>query len=105
MKNLLTLLLLLSILNLRADYWTQKANFPGIAREAPFSFSIGNSGFVGGGRDAFSVFHNDLWEYYPTTDSWTQKANFGGTPRYAAIGFAIGNKGYVGVGFDFYGLR
>ncbi len=80
-----------------ADSWTQKASFPGIAREHPFSFSIDGKGYIGTGKTSSNEL-NDFWEYDPAVDVWTQKANFPGDPRLSAVGFTIGNKGYAGTG-------
>lgn len=88
----ITLILFSFSLISKGDAWIQKANFPGMARLYPFSFSIGNKGYVGGG-DGLNII--DFWEYDPLTDTWTQKANFP-FPRYAGSGFSIGSKGYVG---------
>jgi len=81
--------------------WTQKATFPGLNREWPVAFSIGNYGYVGTGWDSTSCCNNPLtqfWQYDPALDVWTQKADFGGIARATAVGFAIGNKGYIGTG-------
>jgi len=78
--------------------WTQKATFPGMNRDFPFSFSIGNKGYVGCGQDTLNNVVSDFWEYDPATNTWAQKANFGGLPRWTATGFSIGNKGYAGLG-------
>jgi N-acetylneuraminic acid mutarotase len=106
MKKLLTLLYIMAAFSFsaKADYWTQKADFGGVKRTAPFSFSIGNKGYVGcGGRIGVtqSNYYKDFWEYDPSTNAWTQKANFGGAKRAVACGFSIGNKGYAGLGVNF----
>ena len=49
---LLFLTFTLSNFPAQADYWTQKANFPGLNRDLCFSFSIETSGYVGCGRDS-----------------------------------------------------
>ncbi|HEY5773046.1 MAG TPA: hypothetical protein VIS75_10475, partial [Chitinophagaceae bacterium] len=78
--------------------WTQKADFPGIARQVATGFSIGNKGYVGIGRTVGFSYLQDFWEYNPANDTWTQKADFGGGQRYASVGFSIGTKGYIGTG-------
>ncbi|MCX6275179.1 MAG: T9SS type A sorting domain-containing protein [Bacteroidetes bacterium] len=93
-KFLLTLLIFCSHLT-KADFWTQMATFPGIGTVAPFSFVIGNLGYLGCGSNT-----KEFWEYDPVTNVWTQKANFGGIPRQYALGFSILNKGYAGTGRD-----
>jgi len=79
--------------------WIQRTNFPGSARTAPFSFSIGNKGYVGAGYDSTGGV-KDFWEYDPSLNNWTQKADYAGGPTYAAIGFSILNKGYAGLGIN-----
>jgi N-acetylneuraminic acid mutarotase len=79
--------------------WTQKAGFPGNARHRPFTFSIGNRGYLGCGWNGVTMY-NDFWEYDPGSDTWIQKANYPGGPRLSAFGFSIGNKGYAGTGLD-----
>ncbi len=95
MKNFTVAVFIFSSLFAQADSWTQKANFPGLGIDFPFSFSIGNKGYVGCGQTT-----QEFWEYNPATDTWTQKADFGGTARWVATGFSIGNKGYAGLGTD-----
>jgi len=79
--------------------WTQKANFPGTAREGATGFSIGNKGYIGTGYDSTNVFNNDFWEWDQVSNTWNQKANFPSTGRYGAVSFSIGNKGYIGTGW------
>src|SRR6185436_17358618 len=47
------------------NQWTQKATFPGIARDEPVYLSIGNKGYIGVGRNGSTTFFNDFWEYTP----------------------------------------
>ncbi|MEP7170702.1 MAG: kelch repeat-containing protein [Bacteroidota bacterium] len=98
MRKLFILVFILFSVFAKADYWTQKATFPGDALRAPFSFSIGNKGYVGCGEDEFGSLYNDFWEYDRLTNVWTQKASFGGAARELPTGFSIGNKGYAGLG-------
>jgi N-acetylneuraminic acid mutarotase len=97
MKKLFTLLLIITAFSARGDYWTQKASFPGIGREHPFSFAIGNRGYVGCGFDSFDNPLLDFWEYNQATNIWTQRANFAGNS--SIIGFSINTKGYAGTGY------
>src|ERR1041385_629529 len=81
--------------------WTQKANFPGTAREQAFAFSIGTKGYIGTGYDnSFAHYAFDFWEWDQTTNVWTQLSNFSGGIRSGAVGFSIGTKGYAGTGFN-----
>ena len=98
MKHLLTALFICCSGFSRADYWTQKSDFPGINIDAPFSFSIGNKGYVGCGWDITFTLTRSFWEYDPVINVWTQKADFGGAARVTTSSFSIGNKGYAGMG-------
>ncbi len=71
----------------------------GNARHRPFTFSIGNRGYLGCGWNGVTMYQ-DVWEYDPGSDTWIQKADYPSGPRLSAFGFAIGNKGYVGCGLD-----
>ncbi|HIP36475.1 MAG TPA: T9SS type A sorting domain-containing protein [Crocinitomix sp.] len=80
--------------------WTQKANFPNLARHRAASFAIGNKGYVGIGHTngaGPNIVFNDWWEFDPATNSWTQKADFP-IGNYGVSTFVIGNKGYMGGG-------
>ena len=79
--------------------WTQKSNFPGVARSLSAGFSIGTQGYIGTG-DSSNIFYYDFWEYDSGTNTWTQKANFGGGFSCDGVGFSIGNKGYIGTGVN-----
>jgi N-acetylneuraminic acid mutarotase len=79
--------------------WTQKADFPGAARNAAVGFSTSTKGYIGTGYDGLNKL-NDFWEYDPANDDWKQISDFGGSARYGAVAFSINNKGYVGTGYD-----
>jgi N-acetylneuraminic acid mutarotase len=102
MKKIMLLFFLLTPFVLKADSWTQKANFGGTARMGAIYFSIGNKGYIGSGTDQYPSYHfvNDIWEYDQATNTWTQMADFPGTARYTALAFALGSKGYVGTGWN-----
>jgi hypothetical protein len=100
MKKLFTVGFILFFICAKADYWTQKASFGGTPRLAPFSFAIGNKGYIGCGEEAAHTFPTDFWEYDQATNIWTQKANFAGVGRSVATGFSINGKGYVGTGYS-----
>jgi N-acetylneuraminic acid mutarotase len=84
-----------------ADSWTQKANFPGMARES----AVGASGtidgmdfgFVAGGDPGTALvpFDNDCWEYNPATDAWGQVSNMPGERNPAPAGFVIGRSLFI----------
>ncbi|MEI8202589.1 MAG: kelch repeat-containing protein [Bacteroidota bacterium] len=78
--------------------WTQKADFPPIARGFVAGWSINNIGYAGlGWNTPFNIF-GDLWAYIPTNNTWQQMNTPDGFPRFAVGAFSIGNKGYVATG-------
>jgi N-acetylneuraminic acid mutarotase len=101
MKKLFTLLSLslsLSFSLVKADFWTQKASFPGTNRIGCFSFTIGSKGYWGCGYDTNWTPTRTFWEYDKQFNTWTQKATFPDSARVYATGFSILNKGYAGLG-------
>ncbi|MCU0440602.1 MAG: IPT/TIG domain-containing protein [Raineya sp.] len=93
--------------------WTRKADLPSNAslRYASASFSIGNKGYVGGGRDNDYKILKDFWAYDPATNTWLQKADAsysvptgGGyiTGKASVVSFVVNGKAYVGTGEDSY---
>ncbi len=87
--------------------WILHDSLPSSPRAYAVGFSIGTSGFIGGGSfDASTVIFQDFWEYNTATNVWTQKANLP-APRRLSFGFAINSKGYVGGGEDltFFSLK
>lgn len=92
------LLCLLTLPNpVNADYWTQKANYPGNGRSRTFCFSIEDKGYFGCG-DYFG-YASDFWQYDTTSNTWTQKASFGGGGRWSGVSFSVAGKGYAGLGW------
>lgn len=98
MKKIILALLVFIYADVKGDYWTQKASFPGINRDVTFAFAIGTKGYIGCGQYAPGSVTNNFWEYDVFTNTWTQKADFGGAARWAGVGFSIGSKGYAGLG-------
>jgi hypothetical protein len=80
---------------LKADYWTQKADFP-VPTVFASAFSIGDKGYIGLG--AIPSYTTTFWEYDTTANTWTQNANFPGPARAGAMSFAIDSLGYIGCG-------
>ncbi len=82
--------------------WTQKDDFPGVARAhaVAFSFPAENRGFVSTGWSGANFQLSDLWEYNPTDEIWTRKADLPQVKLRNAVGLAIEatNKAYVGAG-------
>ena len=78
--------------------WIQRASLVGPPRAEAVTFSIGDKGYFGTGREfngLIDIYYKDFWEWDQATNTWTQKADFGGTSRNYATGFSIGNKGYI----------
>jgi N-acetylneuraminic acid mutarotase len=81
------------------DNWTQKADFPGVARQAATGFGLDTMGYIGTGYDGREEL-NDFYEYHPKANTWTKIKDYPGSARYWAIGFSINNIGYVGTGYN-----
>lgn len=96
MKNMISFFSVVLMLTVQGSWgqnysWKQKADLPGMSRWGALSFSIGNFGYVGGGRNTVNL--NDFWQYDPATDTWTQKSNLPVAVRTAGT-FSIGGLGY-----------
>lgn len=85
--------------NIDQSYWTQKADFPGIARNSAFAFASEDKGYYGTGFDGTNYF-DDFWEFDPNNNQWTQKADFPGGPRYGVTSFYLNGIGYAGTGYN-----
>lgn len=98
--------------------WTVSSQLEGGNRNGAFGFTIGNTGYLGGGYNA-QKYNNrmltDFWSYTPNEDygSWTKmdsfpkRLNINGKDsiveaRFHAVSFSIGNVGFVGTGFNEY---
>lgn len=77
--------------------WVQRSDFGGGGRAQPFSFTLNEIGYLGGGF--FSPFgldiSDDVWAYDPSIDAWSQVADFGGGVNAASATFVVNGKGYV----------
>lgn len=87
--------------------WTAVTDFPGQARSNAVGFSIGGTGYIGGGlaNDGFTPL-NDYYAYTPG-GGWTQIDSlvdqFGNShPRYDAVSFSFDTTAYVLTGTDNY---
>ncbi len=87
--------------------WSQVTDFPGQPRSNAVGFSIGNTGYLGGGlaNDGFTPL-NDYYAYTPG-GGWTQIDSlvdqFGNShPRYDAVAFSFDTTAYVLTGTDNY---
>jgi len=81
----------------KADYWTQKANYPGAGSSRAFCFSIGDKGYFGCGDLGGSA--SDFWQYDTTSNTWSQMASFGGGGRWSGLSFSVNGYGYAGLGW------
>lgn len=101
MKQFSTLLFLLFTslsLGQTQNFWTRKADFPGLKRERGVGFAIGDKGYAGTGLDTAEIVRKDFWQYDPVLDSWAQLADLPGSARRNASAFVIGDNAYVGMG-------
>ena len=87
--------------------WAQITDFPGQARSNAVGFSIGNTGYIGGGlaNDGFTPL-NDYYAYSPG-GGWAQIDSlvdqYGNShPRYDAVSFSFDTSAYVLTGTDNY---
>jgi len=83
--------------------WIPKSSFSPGNRYAPHGFSVGSSGYIGGGLfyDGSNVISmNDLWEYDANSDTWTQRASLPASGRYAASSYQVSGNGYVLLGYN-----
>ncbi|MFA4851460.1 MAG: T9SS type A sorting domain-containing protein [Bacteroidales bacterium] len=83
--------------------WTQKADYAGLKRICPSSFSISKNGYIGTGQDTTGSCNTtkDFWKYDMQNDTWIQVDDLTGAVREGAVGFSIGMKGYIGTGHTF----
>lgn len=79
------------------DTWTQKADIPGVCKNAATAFTIGSKAYVTTGWTPTQS--DETYEYDQANNLWTAKSNYGGGARYTASSFTIGNYGYVGTGY------
>jgi N-acetylneuraminic acid mutarotase len=73
--------------------------FKGEAREGAVQFTIGDTVYVGLGRNADYVACNDFWKYSHATDRWERIKPFPGGIRTSSVAFTIDGIGYVGMGY------
>ena len=89
-----------------SDKWTQKRNFPGVARVKATAVVLNGLAYVGLGFDInYGYFGEkghpkDFWCFDPKANTWTQKADFPSNYTDACVSFAYKNNIYLGSGFD-----
>lgn len=97
---LVSILVISSFFKVNAQYsWSQINNYGGSARYDAVSFVVGDSAYVGLGRNSTTYFA-DFWKYNSSTDTWTKIADFPGGARSNAVAFTLNNKGYVATGIN-----
>lgn len=92
--------------NVATNVWTEKAGFPGTAKESVTSCNTATKGYVmnginGGHPNGYQVTVSENWEYDFAGNSWTQKANTPGASRYNSAAYAVGDNIYFGTGIGF----
>ncbi|MFM2394223.1 MAG: hypothetical protein RLZZ546_2205 [Bacteroidota bacterium] len=80
-----------------SNTWTQKANLS-VARSMSSAFSIGDKGYVVGGKINASTNTNQVWQYNAATNLWSQKSNYIGPSADVSnlTSFALDGYGYAG---------
>jgi N-acetylneuraminic acid mutarotase len=81
------------------NQWIQRADLPGIVRDAPIAFSISGVGFAGSGAAAGGG-ATDMYSYNAVNDTWTTLSDFPGAGRIGSQNFVLNNIGYVIGGYD-----
>lgn len=88
--------------NPATDTWTQKANFPGVARAYAVGIECGGKGYIGlGGSNDQTLSFTDFYSYNNVTDIWTAQTNMPGVGSADAGIFTIGTDFYVVGGINF----
>jgi N-acetylneuraminic acid mutarotase len=85
------------------DSLSAKSDFPGVGRQAAFSFSNGLYGFAGGGQAGYTTNFNDMYMYDPLYDQWTPVPDAPMLGAAWSSAFVIGNTAYAGLGAKFVG--
>lgn len=83
--------------------WTQMADYPGYGGLGLYyatGFSIGDKGYICGGKKGPNDYTDEMWEYNAEFGYWIQKADFPGGDRYQLSSFVIDEQAFVGLGTD-----
>lgn len=86
-----------------SNTWAAIAPFPGgggIGIYFATAFTVGDFGYVVGGKYGPNNYSQQLFRYDPALDQWLLGPNFPGGVRYQLSSLSIGDKGYVGLGTD-----
>lgn len=89
--------------DLNTNVWTQKNDFPGIARRDGISFTYNGNGYFGFGNQAdpitgISKGFSDLWKYDVPSDSWEKIVDMPVPNKQELFAFVFGNSLYFGGG-------
>jgi hypothetical protein len=98
MKKTLTVLFIFSVFISKADYWTQKADYPGLGRRWALGFSIENFGYMGFGQGDTSWGAADLWKYDSDQNLWIAVGNLPSFGTAGGVVFTIKNIAYIALG-------
>ena len=71
-----------------------------VPRASAAACTLGDKGYVFGGRAQDGTYLNDLWCYEPQTDSWTKTDTLPGQRRVKPLLFTDGEALYAGFGFS-----
>ncbi|MGV3636222.1 MAG: kelch repeat-containing protein [Flavobacteriales bacterium] len=102
MRMRLMIIPLLIGLGLHGQYfeWTPLPPFPGTARDDASAFTIGNTVYVGTGRDVVFALRNDWHAFDMIEETWSPIATMPASGRQYCAAFSDGNYGYVFGGVD-----
>jgi N-acetylneuraminic acid mutarotase len=96
MKNVLSLVLIISAFYSNAQNWNQVANFSGDARDDASSFTINNHVYCGLGMNAGFSCTSDFKVFDLNTESWSNAVSLPtGEERQYANGFSYQDFGYI----------
>lgn len=88
------------ICNAQFFEWTPLPPFPGTARDDASSFTIGNTVYVGTGRDVVFALTNDWFAFDMIEETWSPIAAMPTSGRQYCAAFSDGTYGYVFGGVD-----
>lgn len=77
-----------------ANKWKRLADFPSDERCRAMGFSIGDTGYIGGGENAALSKLNDMYTYSPETNTWRAIKSLP-TPISRARGTSVVGMGYI----------
>lgn len=92
--------------NVTTNVWTNKADFPGTAKESVTYCHTASKGYIMGGINGWHTYGGPItvsenWEYDFAANTWTQKAGTPGESRYNSSAYGVGDKIYYGTGISF----